>query len=67
MKIDSNRRSVDLDPRQPRFYQHPYPAYHAIRGKLPIRIPPAYPIGYGIAVADSVVPPPRPPARTIIP
>ena len=38
-----------------------------IRGKLPIRIPPAYPIGYGITVADSVVPPPRPPARIIIP
>jgi beta-N-acetylhexosaminidase len=38
-----------------------------IRGKLPIRIPPAYPIGHGVVVSDSVVPPPRPPARTIIP
>jgi beta-N-acetylhexosaminidase len=38
-----------------------------IRGKLPIRIPPAYPIGYGITVADSTVPPPRPPAHVIIP
>ncbi len=36
MKIDSNRRSVDLDPRDPQFYQNPYPAYHAIRGKLPV-------------------------------
>lgn len=36
MKIDSNTRSVDLDPRQPQFYQNPYPAYRAIRGKLPV-------------------------------
>lgn len=35
MKIDSNTRSVDLDPRQPQFFQNPYPAYHAIRAKLP--------------------------------
>ena len=38
-----------------------------IRGTLPIRIPPAYPIGHGRVVADSTVPPPRPPARVIIP
>ena len=38
-----------------------------IRGKLPIRIPPAYPIGHGRVVPDSTVPPPRPPARVIIP
>lgn len=38
-----------------------------VRGKLPIRIPPNYPIGFGMVVADSTVPPPRPPARTIIP
>jgi beta-N-acetylhexosaminidase len=38
-----------------------------IKGKLPIRIPPGYPIGFGITVADSTVPPPRPPARVIIP
>lgn len=38
-----------------------------IRGTLPIRIPPAYPIGYGMTVTDSTVPPPRPPARVIIP
>jgi len=38
-----------------------------VRGKLPIRIPPSYPIGYGLVVPDSTVPPPRPAARTIIP
>jgi beta-N-acetylhexosaminidase len=38
-----------------------------IRGKLPIRIPPAYAIGQGLVVADSILPPPRAPARTIIP
>ncbi|HLQ69062.1 MAG TPA: hypothetical protein VK124_06035, partial [Gemmatimonadales bacterium] len=38
-----------------------------IRGKLPIRIPPAYPIGHGMVVSDSTVPPPRPPAHIIIP
>jgi beta-N-acetylhexosaminidase len=38
-----------------------------IRGKLPIRIPPAYPIGHGMMVTDSTVPPPRPPAHIIIP
>jgi hypothetical protein len=38
-----------------------------IRGKLPIRIPPGYPIGHGLVVPDSTVAPPRPPARVIIP
>ncbi|MEX2156407.1 MAG: glycoside hydrolase family 3 N-terminal domain-containing protein [Gemmatimonadales bacterium] len=38
-----------------------------IRGKLPIRIPPAYPIGHGVTLPDSTLPPPRPPARIIIP
>jgi beta-N-acetylhexosaminidase len=38
-----------------------------VRGRLPIRIPPSYPIGYGLVVSDSTVPPPRPAARTIIP
>jgi beta-N-acetylhexosaminidase len=38
-----------------------------VRGKLPIRIPPAYPIGFGLVVPDSTVPPPRAPARMIIP
>ena len=36
MKIDSNRRSVDLDPRDPQFYQNPYPAYHEIRATVPV-------------------------------
>jgi beta-N-acetylhexosaminidase len=38
-----------------------------IRGKLPIRVPPAYPIGHGMMVTDSIVPAPRPPAHIIIP
>jgi len=38
-----------------------------VRGKLPIRVPPAYPIGHGLVLPDSTLPPPRPPARTIIP
>ena len=35
MKIDSNRRSVDLDPREAQFYENPYPIYHELRQKLP--------------------------------
>ena len=35
MKIDSNTRSVDLDPQNPQFYGNPYPFYHEIRQKLP--------------------------------
>ena len=38
-----------------------------IRGKLPIRVPPAYAIGAGLVVPDSTVQPPRPPAHIIIP
>jgi len=38
-----------------------------IRGKLPIRIPPAYQIGAGLVVSDSTLPPVKPPARVIIP
>ncbi len=38
-----------------------------VRGKLPIRIPPSYPIGYGLTVSDSTLPPPKPPAHVIIP
>jgi cytochrome P450 len=34
MKIDSNTRSVDLDPRNPQFYENPYPVYHELRQKL---------------------------------
>ncbi len=35
MKIDSNRRSVDLDPRAAQFYENPYPAYQELRQKVP--------------------------------
>lgn len=35
MKIDSNTRSVDLDPREAQFYENPYPTYHELRRKLP--------------------------------
>ncbi len=38
-----------------------------VRGKLPIRIPPNYPIGFGMVLPDSTLPPPRPAPRTIIP
>jgi beta-N-acetylhexosaminidase len=38
-----------------------------IRGKLPIRIPPAYQIGAGLVVSDSTLPPIKPPAHVIIP
>lgn len=35
-----------------------------IRGHLPIRIPPAYPVGWGIVMPDSSPPPPPPPPAT---
>lgn len=35
MKIDSNSRSVDLDPRAAQFYENPYPAYHELRRNVP--------------------------------
>jgi len=35
MKIDSNARSVNLDPRDAQFYENPYPTYHELRQKLP--------------------------------
>jgi hypothetical protein len=38
-----------------------------VRGKLPIRIPPSYPIGYGLSISDSTLAPLKPPARVIIP
>ena len=34
MKINSNTRSVDLDPQNPQFYGNPYPFYHELRQKL---------------------------------
>jgi cytochrome P450 len=36
MFIDSNNRSVDLDPRDAQFFQNPYPAYHVIRAACPV-------------------------------
>src|SRR3989454_1138786 len=38
-----------------------------VRGKLPIRIPPAYPIGHGLTIADSTLAPVKPPAHVIVP
>ena len=35
MKIDSNARSVNLDPRNAQFYENHYPTYHELRQKLP--------------------------------
>ncbi|MGE3831968.1 MAG: cytochrome P450 [Parvibaculaceae bacterium] len=36
MKLDPAKRSVRLDPRDPQFYQNPYPAYDAIRQAAPV-------------------------------
>ncbi len=33
MKINSNSRSVDLDPQNPQFYENPYGFYHELRQK----------------------------------
>src|SRR6266516_4469183 len=38
-----------------------------VRGKLPIRIPPSYRIGYGLTIADSTLPPRKPPPHVIMP
>jgi cytochrome P450 len=35
LKIDSARRSVSLDPRDPAFFNDPYPAYRAIAAQIP--------------------------------
>jgi unspecific monooxygenase len=35
VKIDRERRSVSLDPRDPAFFNDPYPAYHAILAATP--------------------------------
>ena len=34
MKIDSNSRSVDLDPQNPQFYENPYAAYETFHRQL---------------------------------
>ena len=36
MIIDSNSRSVQLDPRDAQFYEDPYPYYHRIRAQVPV-------------------------------
>jgi cytochrome P450 len=36
MRIDEALRSVSLDPVDPAFFQNPYPAYHAIRARIPV-------------------------------
>lgn len=36
MKIDSNTRSVQLDPREAQFYANPYPFYDRIREAVPV-------------------------------
>ena len=36
MIIDSNSRSVQLDPRDVQFYENPYPYYHRIREQAPV-------------------------------
>ena len=36
MKIDSNHRSIDLDPRQAQFYENPYPYYQRLHAECPV-------------------------------
>jgi cytochrome P450 len=36
LKIDAGRRTVSLDPREPAFFNDPYPAYQAIRAATPM-------------------------------
>lgn len=36
MKINSNTRTINLDPRTPQFYENPYPAYDLIRETVPV-------------------------------
>jgi cytochrome P450 len=36
MKIDSNTRSVNLDPREAQFYENPYPTYARLRQEVPV-------------------------------
>ncbi|MGE0240450.1 MAG: cytochrome P450 [Parvibaculaceae bacterium] len=36
MKIDRTSRSVSLDPRDPDFFNDPYPAYHELRRAVPV-------------------------------
>jgi beta-glucosidase-like glycosyl hydrolase len=41
--------------------------FSPIRGKLPIRIPPGYPIGHGVMLPDSILPVPPPPLLPVTP
>jgi len=36
MKIDSTKRSINLDPRAAQFYENPYPYYRRLRGECPV-------------------------------
>ena len=36
MQIDPARRAVSLDPRDPAFFNNPYPAYREIRAAVPV-------------------------------
>ena len=36
MKIDSNLRSVSLDPRETQFYENPYPFYRRLHAECPV-------------------------------
>ena len=36
MQIDPIRRTVSLDPRDPAFFNDPYPAYREIRAAVPV-------------------------------
>ena len=36
LNIDVSRRCVSLDPREPAFFNDPYPAYHAVRAATPM-------------------------------
>jgi len=36
LTIDAAGRAISLDPRDPAFYDDPYPAYHAIRAAAPV-------------------------------
>ncbi len=36
MHIDSNKRSVNLDPRNPQFYANPYPTYQRLHVECPV-------------------------------
>ena len=36
MKIDTTHRLVNLDPRDPQFYENPYPAYRRLHAECPV-------------------------------